>query len=159
MERKADNKGKDAKTVQYDVYDAEGKVLGRLASTVAKQLSQGRTVAVVNASKAVISGNGNVIAARYKIRLNLKESENPEHSPYWSRRPDMLVKRIIRGMLPYRHPKGKAAYRRLRVFMGVPDELKASKPIELNMKDPNRIYTGYITVAELSNLLGYRVKE
>ncbi len=144
---------------RYDVYDAEGKVLGRLASAVAKQLVMGKSVAVVNASKAVISGKGGVIAARYKTRLDLKESENPEHSPYWSRRPDMLVKRIIRGMLPYRRPKGKDAYRRLRVFMGVPEELKGAKPIELNMKDPNRIYTGYITVEELSKLLGYRVKE
>ncbi len=151
--------GKEVQPVKYDVYDASGKVLGRLASMVAKQLVLGRDVAVVNAGKAVISGTGKAIAARYKTRLDLKESENPEHSPYWSRRPDMLVKRIIRGMLPYRQPKGKAAYRRLRVFIGVPDELRASKPIELNMKDPNRIYTGYITVEELSGLLGYRVKE
>ncbi len=143
---------------KIDVYDASGMVLGRFASIVAKQLVLGKNVAVVNAGKAVLSGNASVLAGRYRTRLNLKESENPEHSPYWPRRPDMLVKRIIRGMLPYRRPKGKEAYRRLRVFTNVPEGLKGMKPVELKMKNPARIYTGYITVGELSKLLGYKVK-
>ncbi len=143
---------------KVEVYDASGMVLGRLASIVAKQLVLGKNVAVVNAGRAVISGKAGVLASRYRTRLNLKESENPEHSPYWSRRPDMLVKRIIRGMLPYRRPKGKEAYSRLRVFTNVPEGLKGTKPVELEMKNPAHIYTGYVTVGELSKLLGYRVK-
>src|SRR5579875_1660977 len=107
------------------VFDANDKVLGRLASTAAKNLLQGKSVAVINAENAVISGNKHTIAARYRTRLNLIEKANPEHSPYWSRRPDMLVKRIIRGMLPYNRPRGKSAYRRLKVYIGVPDELRS----------------------------------
>ena len=78
---------------EFEVFDAENKILGRLSSVVAKNLLSGKNVAVINAEKAVISGNKKVILAKYKTRLRLMEKENPEHSPYWPRRSDMLVKR------------------------------------------------------------------
>lgn len=141
---------------KYIVYDAKDKVLGRLASTVAKELLNGKQVAVINAEKAFISGDKLKIAKRYRVRLNLQEKENPEHSPYWPRRPDMLVRRIIRGMLPYhKKPSGKAAYKRLRVFVGVPKELHGKKAIEVKTKTPKTIYVGYVYINELSKILGY----
>lgn len=141
---------------KYVVYDAKDKVLGRLASTVAKDLLNGKNVAVVNAEKSFISGDKLKIAKRYRTRLNLQEKENPEHSPYWSRRPDMLVRRIIRGMLPYhKKPSGKAAYKRLRVFVGFPKELNGLKTIEVKTKSPKSIYVGYVYISELSRILGY----
>jgi len=138
-----------------EVYNADGMVLGRFASMVAKRLILGRSIAVINAERAIISGDKNVIAARYRVRLTLQEKENPEHSPYWPRRPDMLVRRIIRGMLPYSKATGRAAYKRLVVFRGSPEELKNAKHVELNMKNPKSIYAGYITVRELASELGY----
>ncbi len=137
------------------VYDANGKVLGRLASVVAKSLLSGSTAVIVNSEKAIISGDKKMILQRYKTRVDLKEKANPEHSPYWSRRPDFLVKRIVRGMLPYRMPRGKDAYRRLKVYMGVPEEFSKAKPIEIESKSPKDLYVGYVTIAELSRLLGY----
>ncbi len=93
---------------------------------------------------------------RYRVRLNLQEKENPEHSPYWPRRPDMLVRRIIRGMLPYhKKPSGKAAYKRLRVFVGMPKELNGIKAIEVKTRTPKSMYVGYVYIDELSKLLGY----
>jgi large subunit ribosomal protein L13 len=139
----------------FEVFDANGKVAGRLASVVAKHVMLGRKVAVVNAERAIISGNKKVIIDNYKTRVNLKNKANPDHSPYWPRRPDMLLKRIIRGMLPYRMPRGKNAYRNLRVFMGMPDEFKGAKVIEIESKDPRSMYTGYLTIKELANHLGY----
>ena len=140
----------------YIVYDARDKVLGRLASTVAKQLLKGENIAVVNAEKAFISGNKLKIAKRYRVRLNLQEKENPEHSPYWSRRPDMFVRRIIRGMLPYhKKPSGKDAYKRLRVYSGFPKELNGAKTIDVVTKRPKSMYVGYVYVGELSKILGY----
>ncbi len=139
----------------YEVYDAKDKILGRLASTVAKQILNGKNIVIINAEGAVISGDKKGIRERYRVRLNLRDMANPEHSPYWPRRPDMLVKRIIRGMVPYRQPKGKAAYDRLRVFMGVPEEVKAKTPIEIKTKAPKNLYTDHVTVGELSKLLGY----
>ena len=141
---------------EYSVYDAKDKVLGRLASTVAKELMLGKKVVIINAEMAYISGNRKTIAKRYRTRLRLQEKENPEHSPYWSRKPDMLVRRIVRGMLPYhKKPSGKSAYKRLRVFIGVPKELNGFKAIEVDTKKPKSMYTGYIYVGELSKLLGY----
>ncbi len=152
---KSKNRTERGKDSEKRVFDAKNMILGRLASVVAKELLSGKDVYIVNAESAVISGSKKVIKEKYKTRLDLQEKENPEHSPYWSRRPDMLVKRVVRGMLPYRMPRGKEAFRRLKVFMGVPDELKGVKPVDLNIKDPKSIYSGYITVAELSKLLGY----
>jgi large subunit ribosomal protein L13 len=140
----------------YVVYDAKDRVLGRLASTVAKELLNGKKVAVVNAERAFITGNKKVIAKRYRVRLNLQEKENPEHSPYWPRRSDMLVRRIIRGMLPYhKKPSGKAAFKRLRVFVGMPKELNGFNTIKVDTKEPKSMYVGYVYVGDLSKLLGY----
>jgi large subunit ribosomal protein L13 len=147
---------KEINAQEYEVFDAKDKILGRLASTVAKRLLQGQKVAIINAGDAIISGDKKGIKKKYKTRLDLQEKENPEHSPYWSRRPDFLVKRVVRGMLPY-HKKttGRDAYKRLIVFVGTPDDFKKMKPIEVNTRDPKMLYTGYVTVSELSKLLGY----
>ncbi|MEM0149536.1 MAG: 50S ribosomal protein L13 [Candidatus Micrarchaeaceae archaeon] len=139
----------------FIVYDAKDQILGRLASKVAKELLSGKKVAVVNARYAVITGSKNAIISRYKTRLDLQEKENPEHSPYWPRRPDMLFKRIVRGMLPYRKPHGKSAYKMLKVFQLVPEELKDSNREPFEHKDLKSIYANHITLEELSRLLGY----
>jgi large subunit ribosomal protein L13 len=138
------------------VFDAKDKVLGRMGSAVAKELLNGGKVAVINAELSFITGNKGSIIARYKTRLRLQEKENPEHSPYWPRRPDMLVRRIIRGMLPYhKKPSGKAAYRRLRVYSGVPPELAKMKPINVDTKNPKMMYVKSLYIKELSKALGY----
>ncbi|MCL5122820.1 MAG: 50S ribosomal protein L13 [Candidatus Marsarchaeota archaeon] len=147
---------RDIKPSEYLVIDADRKVVGRVASVTAKSLLQGKKVAVINAEKAVISGSKNDIVKRYTTRVNLKEKANPEHSAYWPRRPDMLVKRIIRGMIPYRKPHGKDAYRRLLVFVGVPKAFEGAKIEELKVKDVRGMFVNTMTVKELSELLGYK---
>jgi len=139
----------------YEVFDAKGKIVGRLASTVAKRILQGKKVAIINSESAIISGDRKSIIKGYKTKVNLMNKVNPDHSPYWPRRPDMLMKRIIRGMLPYRKPRGKTAYRNLRVFIGEPEVFKNAKIIEIESKDPRDMYVGYITMKELSRSLGY----
>lgn len=143
-------------TKDFEVYDAKDKILGRLSTHVAKQLLSGKKIAIINAEQAIMSGSKKSLKAKYQTRLDLQEKENPEHSPYWSRRPDFLVKRVIRGMLPYhRKATGKDAYRRLLVFNGVPEEFKGIKPTEIKSKDPRALYSGYTRISELSQLLGY----
>jgi large subunit ribosomal protein L13 len=146
----------DANLNDFVVVDAKDRVLGRLASAVAKELLSGKKVAIVNAEQAFVTGNKIAIVRRYRTRLNLQEKENPEHSPYWPRRPDMLVRRVVRGMLPYhKKPSGKTAYRNLRVFMGVPSALSNSKRMAIETKEPKKMYVKYLYVKELSQLLGY----
>lgn len=141
-----------------EVINASGLVLGRLCTTVAKMLLSGKRIAVVNAEKVIITGDRKVIVSRYFVRRNLLEKENPEHSPKWSRRPDFLVKRIIRGMLPYKKPRGKTAYKGLYVFIGIPDELKKVKPIDIKVKSIKDIYIKYTTIDEVSKSLGYKTR-
>jgi large subunit ribosomal protein L13 len=137
------------------VIDAKDRVLGRIASRAAKEALSGKSVAVVNAESAFITGSKRVVAKRYRTRLNLQEKANPEHSPYWSRRPDMLVRRVIRGMMPYRKPTGKSAYRRLRVYSGMPKELGNHHVLHIETSNPKTIYVKYVYIKELSKLLGY----
>lgn len=138
------------------VIDGENQVLGRLGSQVAKLLLNGDKVTIINAEKVVISGHHDDIKAKYKQLIELKDKANPEHSPYWSRRPDLFVKRSIRGMLPYKKPKGKEAFDRLRAYIAVPDEFKSKKQHKIETKDAKDIYENVMTVKELVTELGYK---
>ncbi len=142
----------------FEIYNAEQEILGRFASIIAKQLLKGKKVAIINAEKALLSGHKKDIIKKYRTKLNLIEKANPTHSPYWSRRPDLLVKRIVRGMLPYRKPIGKLAYKRLYVFIDQPENIKPENIKKLNIKDPKKIFVNTISIKELSKLLGYTVK-
>ena len=107
--------------------DGDEAILGRVGSRVAKLLIEGNEVALINAEKIRITGHIPDLAAKYKRLIELKDRANPEHSPFYSRRPDLFVKRSIRGMLPYKQPKGKAAYKLLKVYMGDAKDIKEAK--------------------------------
>lgn len=136
------------------VVDGRDKVLGRVASQVAKMLLNGDRVALINAEKLFISGHIRNLKTNYKQKLDFKDRANPEHSPYWSRKPDLFVKRVIRGMLPYKKPRGKAAFRLLRVYSGTPDEYKNSSFVTVTSKNQKQIFEDTIYVQELMNKLG-----
>lgn len=142
--------------IAEQIIDGEGRILGRLASHTAKLLLNGNEVRVVNAEKIAISGHLHDIVAKYKQLVELKDKANPEHSPYISRRPDLFVKRVIRGMLPYRRPKGKSAYKRLRVYVGVPESLRGGKASNAEIKDTSNVFENTITIKQLSDKLGYK---
>ncbi len=136
------------------IIDGEGRILGRVSSYAAKSLINGDNVVIINAEKIIISGHLRDIVTKYKQKVELKDKANPEHSPYISRRPDLFVKRVVRGMLPYQYPKGKNAYKRLRVYIGMPSGLP--KPDEHVLKKGEEVYENIITVKTLSEKLGYR---
>jgi large subunit ribosomal protein L13 len=138
------------------VIDGSDRVLGRIGSHVAKQLLYGKSVVLLNAERISISGSQAGLITKYKRLVELKDKANPEHSPYWSRRPDLFVKRVIRGMLPYKMPRGKAAFKNLRVYIGFPEEFKNAQLAVVESKRPSEIYQAVMTVGELSRKLGYR---
>jgi large subunit ribosomal protein L13 len=106
------------------VIDADNLILGRLASHCAKLLLSGEEVTVVNAEKSVISGSKKSITADYKEK---RSRGGVRKGPYYPRMPDRILKRTIRGMIPYKKPSGKEALSRLKVHIGVPKELKNEK--------------------------------
>jgi len=132
------------------VVNAENAVVGRLASYVAKMALKGEEVIIVNAEKAIITGNREYILKKYLQKRMRKSKTNPRRmGPKYPRRPDDIVRRVIRGMLPYKKPKGREAFKRVKVYVGVPEGLN----IDINMvHKPNT--NKYITVEELSKWLG-----
>lgn len=138
------------------VIDATGLVAGRLASVVAKLLLRGQRVVVVNAEKAIITGKRRRVVEWYMKRVSeWRTHYNPEKKgPKVPRGPDMVLRRMIRNMLPYKKPKGREAFKRLRVYVGVPLQYEgASKvaPEEAKLKNTK---VSHVTLAELSTQVG-----
>jgi large subunit ribosomal protein L13 len=132
------------------VIDAENLIMGRLASHVAKLLLNGTEVTIVNAEKAIVSGSKKSIIDEYyqKRRVGSKRK-----GPYYPRMPDRILKRTIRGMIPYKKPSGKQALKRLQVYIGVPNEMKDEELSTI----PKASATGkvkYLELGEVSRQLG-----
>ena len=135
------------------IIDASGAILGRLASEVAKRALKGEEIIIINAEKAVISGNKEAVLEKY---LHRRRIGNPKKGPFFPKRPDLIVKRAIRGMLPYKKKRGKEALKRIRVFIGVPEELDIeAERVEKAKKRVDDISCPFIEVLELSKLLGW----
>ncbi|MBI5159465.1 50S ribosomal protein L13 [Candidatus Micrarchaeota archaeon] len=136
------------------VIDGKDLVLGRVASKVAKTLLNGEDVALVNAEKLVISGSPKATTEKYLTRRRLKDKANPEHSPHWPRRPDLLVRRIIRGMLPFKKARGREAFKKLRVYAGVPKELEAAEKLSFVEMNKGKLNVEFTDVQKLCERLG-----
>ncbi|AGB04900.1 ribosomal protein L13, archaeal/eukaryotic [Aciduliprofundum sp. MAR08-339] len=136
------------------IIDADNAVLGRLASIVAKRLLNGEEIIIVNAEKAVIVGNKSFIIEKYKERRNIGSVRKGPHYP---RMPDRILRRTVKGMLPIKKSHGKEAYRRLKVYMGVPKELK-SREFEVLEDAKNNKLEGFITLKDLSIQLGAKLR-
>ena len=109
------------------IINGDGMLLGRLASIVAQRALAGEEIAIVNAEKAIISGSRARVLGNYQHK---RSRGSTGWGPFVPRRPDNLMKRTIRGMLPYKRPRGAEAFRRIRCYVGVPVEF-AGKEMEV----------------------------
>ncbi len=134
------------------IIDAKGLILGRMASLIAKRLLQGESITVLNAEKAAISGKRLQIVKDAKTFL---EVGHPRKGPYHPRMPDKIVRRTIRGMLPRKKPKGKQAYKRLRVYLGTPSEFIDEETQTIPEASAEKLKSTYITVGELAREIGW----
>jgi large subunit ribosomal protein L13 len=142
-------KGKENAAESSIVIDGNGMIVGRSASRIAKMLLDGKKVTLLNAESMFISGHERELLEKYKRRFELQDKANPEHSPYWSKRPDIFVKRIIRGMLPFKKAKGKSAFKMLRVYAGVPETMKGANVYKLEAKQFTEVYENTVKVSSL----------
>jgi len=131
------------------IIDANGATLGRLSTFTAKKLLKGEEIAVINSEKAIISGKKKMIKEEYKVK---REMGTYRKGPFFPRMPDKIVKRTIRGMIPYQTPRGRSAYKRLKCYVGIPKEFEGKK-FE-TIKDAQKQPIDFITVEELSRFLG-----
>ena len=131
------------------IIDAKHAVMGRLASYAAKQLLKGNPVAIFNAENVIITGDPLEIKGKY---LQRRRRGSPQHGPFFPRRPDLILRRTIRGMVDYKKEKGRAAMKKLRIHIGVPQDLDKKEAITLKKE----IRTNFITLGELAKALGWQ---
>ena len=137
-----------------EIVDASNLILGRMASYVAKKALDGRTIVVINAERAVISGTKERVVARAKLKLKTRTLGNLEKSPTHPRKPDGYVRRVIRGMLPWKKSGGKDAFRRVKVYIGTPSEYQDRPVTRVADANASRLRVPYITIAQLSGEIG-----
>jgi large subunit ribosomal protein L13 len=105
------------------IIDADNAILGRLASYAAKQALLGKEVMILNCENVVITGNRKSILNEYLAKKRKTSARN-------SANPEKIVKRTIRGMLPYKMGRGADAFARIKCYMGVPKEFEEKKKVK-----------------------------
>ena len=142
------------------VVDAKDHVLGRLASKVAKLALNGYEIHIVNAEKSVITGKKEVVLKEWKHKI--LERGDWYKGPFYPKRPERIVRRVIRGMLP-KSWRGRVALSRVKAYVGVPEELKNAKfekfedcmVSEKLKKSKRKIW--YVYLEEVSRYVGAKI--
>lgn len=142
-------KEKDIQRAWY-VVDADGAVLGRLASevahvlrgkhkpTYAPHMDLGDHVIVVNASKVRMTG------AKVADKVYYQHSQYPgglSKVPFErlaERHPERIVEKAVRGMLP-RNRLGRRMLRKLNVYSGAEHPHEAQQPVPLELRSAMRV--------------------
>jgi large subunit ribosomal protein L13 len=117
-------------------------------------LRQGNRVSIINCEKIMISGKKASIIGEYEDFLKISSIIHPRHGPFHPRRPDTIIKRMIRGMLPKEKPSKKTDLARLRTYIGVPRDVKGLERIQFEKSKITRSSAKYTTMAELSRYIG-----
>lgn len=134
------------------VIDATDMILGRLCSHIAKRLLLGEQIVVLNAEKAVLVGNKENIINKYKER---GDRGHRYKGPFFPKAPHRILKRTVRGMVPWKRKRGRAAMRRLKVHLGVPEEFKNSKTAKFDEFKVNVGKRKTQTLEDIGRALGW----
>src|SRR5260370_42474071 len=129
-----------------EIVDASNLILGRMASYVAKKAIDGKSMVVINAERAVISGTKARVVARAKLKLKTRTLGNLDKGPTHPRKPDGYVRRVIRGMLPWKKSVGKEAFHRVKVYIGTPSEYLDLPPPTIAVANASGLRAPYRTV-------------
>jgi len=127
------------------IIDADGVVLGRLASEVAKilrgkhkvkfapHLDVGDHVVVVNASRVVLTGNKLIAKQMYRHSGFPGGLKQVPYSKVMSTRPEMAIEKAVKGMLPGNR-LGRAMIKKLKVYAGPEHPHSAQRPKLMDIK-------------------------
>ena len=136
--------GHDAKR-DWCLVDAEGQVLGRLATEVARRLrgkhkpeftpnpDNGDYVVVINAEKVKTTGNkleGKIYYSHSQFPGGIKEVTLGK---MLAEHPERAIEKAVKGMLP-KGPLGYAQFRKLKVYAGAEHPHTAQQPVKLTLK-------------------------
>jgi large subunit ribosomal protein L13 len=136
--------------------DATGCIAGRMCSHVSKLLLKGNRVTIVNSEKAMLSGNRYKTIDLYKEFLEINSVTNPIHGPFHPRRPDTMLTKMVRGMVPKTKTSGIEAFKRLRVYIGIPDQFMNKKAEFFEDSKITRPPAKYISVGDVAKQIGWK---
>lgn len=111
------------------IIDASDAPLGRLASYAAKQALLGKSIVVLNCESALVSGRKSSIIKTYKTKRARRSFLLK--GPHFPKTPERIVKRTIRGMLPYKQERGRLALKRIICYNNTPRDYENSSKIRL----------------------------
>ncbi|WP_455393216.1 50S ribosomal protein L13 [[Eubacterium] cellulosolvens] len=135
------------------IINADGLVLGRLASVLAKQLLSGDEIVVINAEKAIITGPKKTIFLKYQ---KMRDISHARKGPHFPRMPDRILKRTVRGMIPYQTPRGRKAFKNLKVYIGTPSEFENKKSESVSQATLKAV-SQYVELGEVSRYLRAKI--
>ncbi len=135
------------------IVNAENKVLGRLASEIARNAKDGEEVKVVNAEKAVISGDKEEVKADYKQKY---DRGGRYTGPHYPKSPERILKRTVRGMVPD-NKEGREALKRVKAYIGVPHDLEDYEEVDTKEGDELQ-HRNYVKLGEVSRHIGWTPK-
>ena len=134
------------------IIDGKNLIAGRLASFAAKQALFGNDIEIINSELVMITGSKKDVLGKQKEK---QARGHPYKGPFVPRREDLLLRRMIRGMLPYKQSRGMIAFKKVKCHLGVPDELKDKPMTEVQGANITKTQTlKYIRLAELCKLVG-----
>ena len=131
-------------TRAWHVIDADGLVLGRLCTEVARllrgkhkpifapHLDTGDHVIVVNASKVVLTSGKAERKAVYRFSGYPGGLKQESYAELLARKPEEAVRRSVRGMLP-KGPLGRQMLKKLKVYAGPEHPHSAQGPVALDL--------------------------
>ena len=138
------------------IVDATDCIAGRMCSRVSKLLLKGNRVSIVNSENAMLSGDKYKTIDLYKEFLEINSVTNPVHGPFHPRRPDTILTKMVRGMIPKTKTSGVEAFKRLRVYIGTPHGLIKSKTESFEDTKITRSPSRYISVGEVAKQIGWK---
>jgi large subunit ribosomal protein L13 len=137
--KKSENEGK------WWIIDADGQVLGRLASSVASRLrgkhnplftphvDTGDSVIVVNAEKIVLTGRKWDKKNYYRHSGYIGGLKTINAKKLLEKKPEDLVRIAVKGMLP-KNRLGRTLIKKLKVYAGGEHPHEAQKPEPLTLQ-------------------------
>jgi large subunit ribosomal protein L13 len=121
------------------VVDAEGQVLGRLATAVAARLrgkhnpaftphvDTGDAVVVINADKIVLTGRKLQNKVYYRHSGYIGGLKEITAEKLLEKRPEELIRHAVKGMLP-KNKLGRKLFKKLKVYAGNAHPHEAQQP-------------------------------
>lgn len=128
------------------VIDASDKVLGRLATEIARRLrgkhkaeytphvDTGDYIVVTNAEKVRVTGR------KFKDKIYYHHTGFPggiksvSFEKLQQKHPARIIERAVKGMLP-RNPLGREMYRKLKIYVGTEHPHEAQQPKTLEIEE------------------------